>query len=213
MGGLCEQKKRRSHKYHPRLVMKECVAAAVHNQAQTHILTLTLKLKHTHTHAHTHTHTRTHARTHAHTHARTRTHTHAHTHTHTHAHTRAHVHARTHACTRGRTRTHTHTHLHARMHAHTGLGTHAHTHISTLSSVLVQHFGQGTCCSTGLPVSTCVCHRTTGIALNFGPKYRQSPTEPNFRINFLPGSIPHGTLHAFQIRCRNSFGKGEFWQI
>jgi len=62
-------------------------------------------------------------------------------------------------------------------------------------------------------VHMCVWHRTTGIALYFGPKYRQSPTKPNFRINSLPGSIVHGTLHAFQIRCRNSFGKGEFWQI
>ena len=118
---------------------------------------------HTRTHAHTHAHTHTHTHTHAHTHTRTHTHTHTHTHSHTHTHTQ-HTHTHAHA--------HTHTRTHARTHAHTHARTRTHTHISTLSSVLVQHFGQGTCCSTGL----CVWHRTTGIALYFGPKYRQSPT-------------------------------------
>jgi len=158
--------------------------------ARTHART------HTHARAHTHTHTRMHAHAHMHAH----THAHARAHTHTHARTRAHTHTRTHTHT---THTHTFTRTHARAHAH------KHTQLSLGPTLWPGDmlFYRLAC------VHMCLWHRTTGIALYFGPKYRQSPTEPNFRIKFLPGSIVHGTLHAFQIRCRNSFGKGEFWQI
>ena len=105
-----------------------------------------------------------------------------------------HAHSCTHACTR--TQAHTHISMHARS---------AQSWSNTWPGDML--FYRLAC------VHMCVWHRTTGIALYFGPKYRQSPTEPNFRINFLPGSIVHGTLHAFQIRCQNFSGKGKFWQI
>ena len=185
--------------YHPRHLEHHKEQMHRHACTCTQVLAYTpavLARTHAHARAHTHTHTRMHAHAHMHAH----THAHARAHTHTHARTRAHTHTRTHTHT---THTHTFTRTHARAHAH------KHTQLSLGPTLWPGDmlFYRLAC------VHMCLWHRTTGIALYFGPKYRQSPTEPNFRIKFLPGSIVHGTLHAFQIRCRNSFGKGEFWQI
>jgi hypothetical protein len=215
------------------LAYTPAVLARTHARTQTHARTHIHTHACMHTHTCTHTRTHTHARVHTHTpHIRTQTHTHAraqmharahartctHTHTHTRAHTheRTRTHARTHALAGARTHTHTHTFTRTHARAHTGLGTHAHTHIS-------MHARQLSLGPTLWPgdilfyrlacVHMCVWHKTTGIALYLGPKSCKSSTEPIFRINFLPGSIVHSPLHAFQIRCRNSFGKGEFWQI
>ena len=115
-------------------------------------------------------------------HARTYAHARAHTHTHTCMHAHAHMHAHTHAHARVHTHTphiRTQTRTHARAHAH------KHTQLSLGPTLWPGDmlFYRLAC------VHMCVWHRTTGIALYFGPKYRQSPTEPNFRINFLPGRL------------------------
>jgi hypothetical protein len=153
---------------------------------------------------------------HARTYARKRTHANAHTHARAHTRMHTHAHAQTHACVRACMPANKHacTYVHTRTHACTRGCAPAHKHACTHSSILVQHFGQGDMLFYRLAcVHMCVWHRTTGIALCLGFKSRQSSTEPILRISFLPGSIVHGTLHAFQIRCRISFGKGEFWQI
>ena len=138
----------------------QCLNARTHARTRAHTHT------HTNTHARAHTHAREHARTCTHTHARAHTRTHAHTHARTHTHERMCTHSHTHARMHSRAHAHTHTHTphthtftrtHARAHRPRHARTHAHKHACTLSSVLVQNFGQGTCCSTGLPVSTCVC--------------------------------------------------------
>ena len=127
-------------------------------------------------------------------HARTRTHTHMHVHRHVRMHLRVHA----------------HTHTLARTHAHT----HTHKQACTHSSVLVQHFGQGHMLFYRLVHIRHICvaqhHRYSAI---IGTQIPPELDRTNFPTRFLPGSIVHGTLHVFQIRCRNSFGTGEFWQI
>jgi hypothetical protein len=95
---------------------------------------------------------------HLHTSARIHTcracmHAHTHAHTHTYSHTRTHARARTHTHARMciRTCTCTDASTHARTHAHTGM--HAHKHACT-AQFWSNTLTRGTCCSTGLPVST-----------------------------------------------------------
>ena len=110
------------------LAYTPAVLARTHTRAHTH----------THTHARMHTHTKTHARAHTHEHARTRTCTCTHARVHARKQARTYVHTCMHALAGARL--HTRTHLHART---------AQSWSNTLA--------RGTCCSTGLPVSTCVC--------------------------------------------------------
>ena len=96
-----------------------------------------------------------------------------------------------------RTHMHTHTRMHLQAHAHTHarahrLGrTHAHKHARTAES-WSNTMVRGTCCSTGLPVSTkdtCAWHRTTGIALYLGLESRQSSTDPISDFIFCQGAL------------------------
>ena len=148
------------------------------------------------TYARTHAHAR--ARTHIHTHARMDGHTHARVHAcmqtsmHVRAHTHARMHSRAHACTHGRTHAHTRTQerTHISMHAHTAQCPHV-----------------------------CVAqnHRYRAI---FGTKIPPELDRTNFPTLFLPGSMVHGTLHAFKSKsdaripsARGRSGRYSSWNL
>ena len=139
--------------------------------------------------------------------------THACTKLHTHTRMQAHTRTYTHACTCTHAQMHAHTHARAHRHAHT----HTHTHISMHAQLSLGPTlwpgGHAVPQACLCPHKEHVCGKKPPIQCYIWDLNPDRARQNLFSNYILPKSFTHSTLHAFQIRCKNSFGTGEFWQI